>query len=233
MTGMAECRQIRQALGVYVLGAIDPAERAHVDEHLATCPECREVLASLAGLPAMLRKVPVVEAERLAAAEEDPELTGMPSREMLTSLLGRTANVRRIRRWRGLAAAAAVALVAVAGGAAVTNALEQGGSQPTASPNVPAWQHTSGTGPAGAHLTVRYRHKPWGTQMEVNVTGVRPGSVCQFQVTNKAGGKSVVGSWVLWQGDVWYPASTWLGEGNLSMFQVTIHGHVVASAPAT
>ena len=79
MTGMAECRQIRQALGVYVLGAIDPAERAQVDEHLATCPECREELASLAGLPAMLRKVPVVEAERLAAAEEDPELTGMPS----------------------------------------------------------------------------------------------------------------------------------------------------------
>jgi anti-sigma factor RsiW len=134
MTGVAGCRQIRQSLGVYVLGAIDPAERAQVDEHLATCRECREELASLAGLPAMLRKVPVVEAERLAAAEEDPELTGMPSPEMLTSLLGRTANVRRIHRWRGLAAAAAVALVAVAGGAAVTNALQQ----PATSP--PGWE---------------------------------------------------------------------------------------------
>jgi putative zinc finger protein len=224
---------MRQALGVYVLGAIDPAERARVDEHLATCPECREELASLAGLPAMLRKVPAVEAERLAAAEEDPELAGMPSPEVLNSLLGRTANVRRIRRWRGLAAAAAVALVAVAGGAAVTNALEPGGSQPTTPTNVTAWHQSSGTGPSGAHLTVRYRHKTWGTEMEVNVTGLRPGSVCQFQVTNKAGGKSVVGSWVLWQGNAWYPASTWLGEGNLSAFQVTIHGHVVASAPAT
>ena len=233
MTGTAECRQIRQALGVYVLGAIDPAERAQVDEHLATCPECREELASLAGLPAMLRKVPVVEAERLAAAEEDPELTGMPSPEMLTSLLGRTANVRRIRRWRGLAAAAAVALVAVAGGAAVTNALEPGGSGATGHTHVTSWQQTSGSGPAGAHLTVRYRHKSWGTEMEVNVTGLRPGSVCEFQVTDKAGGKSVVGSWVLWQGNAWYPASTWLGEDDLSAFQVTIHGHVVASAPAT
>ncbi len=233
MTGTAECRQIRQALGVYVLGAIDPAERAQVDEHLATCPECREELASLAGLPAMLRKVPVVEAERLAAAEEDPELTGIPSPEMLTSLLGRTANVRRIRRWRGLAAAAAVALVAVAGGAAVTNALQPSGSPPNAPANVTAWHQTSGTGPAGAHLTVRYLHKTWGTEMEVNVTGLRPGSVCEFQVTDKSGGHSVVGSWVLWQGNAWYPASTWLGEGNLSAFQVTIHGHVVASAPAT
>src|SRR3989442_11885828 len=121
MTGMAGCREIKQALGVYVLGAIDPAERARVDEHLATCVECREELASLAGLPAMLRKVPVAEAERLAAAEQDPGLTGVPSPPMLTSLVARTANVRRIRRWRGLAAAAAVALVAVAGGAAVTN----------------------------------------------------------------------------------------------------------------
>jgi hypothetical protein len=233
MTGTAGCRQIRQALGVYVLGAIDPAERAQVDEHLATCPECREELASLAGLPAMLRKVPVVEAERLAAAEEDPELTGMPSPEMLTSLLGRTTNVRRIRRWRGLAAAAAVALVAVAGGAAVTNALEPGGSGHARPAPVAAWQQASGTGAAGAHLTVRYRHKSWGTEMEVNVTGLRPGSDCEFQVTDKAGRKSVVGSWVLWQGSAWYPASTSLGEEDLSAFQVTIHGHVVASAPAT
>src|SRR5215471_4515800 len=192
MTGMAGCREIRQALGGYVLGAIDPAERAQVDEHLATCPECREVLASLAGLPAMLRKVPVVEAERLAAAEEAPELTGMPSPEMLTSLLGRTANVRRIRRWRGLAAAAAVALVAVAGGAAVTNALQPSGAPQAGHVRLAAWHRTTGTGPGGAHLTVRYRNQPWGTQMEVNVTGLRPGSVCEFRVTDKNGGHSVV-----------------------------------------
>src|SRR5579859_8242284 len=79
MNGMAGCREIRQALGVYVLGAIDPAERTRVDEHLATCHECREELASLAGLPAMLRKVPVVEAERLAAAEAEPGAIEMPS----------------------------------------------------------------------------------------------------------------------------------------------------------
>src|SRR5215467_300531 len=153
MTGMAGCREIKQALGVYVLGAIDPAERAQVDEHLATCADCREELASLAGLPAMLRKVPIVEAERLASPEQDADLTGVPSPEMLTSLVARTANVRRIRRWRGLAAAAAVALVAVAGGAAVTNALQSGSPS---GPGHEAWHQTTGAGPvAGAHLTVR------------------------------------------------------------------------------
>ena len=233
MTGMAGCREIKQALGVYVLGAIDPVERAQVDEHLATCADCREELASLAGLPAMLRKVPVVEAERLAEAEHEPELTGLPSPEMLTSLIARTSNVRRIRRWRGLAAAAAVALVAVAGGAAVTSALQSSGSTPS-NPAATAWHQTVGTGPAaGAHLTVRYRHEPWGTQMEANVTGLRPGSVCELQVTDKAGAYEVVGSWVLWQGTAWYPASSWLGEADLSGFKVTINGHVVATAPAT
>jgi anti-sigma factor RsiW len=232
MTGMAGCREIKQALGVYVLGAIDPAERAQVDEHLATCAECREELASLAGLPAMLRKVPVVEAERLAAAEQDPELTAAPSPELLTSLLGRTANVRRIRRWRGLAAAAAVSLVAVAGGAAVTSALQPGSPPPGTS--VTAWHQTSGTGPAlGAHQTVRYRDQPWGTEMDVNVTGLRPGSVCVLRVTDKTGASAVVGSWVLWQGNAWYPASTWLAEHDLRGFEVTINGHVVASAPVT
>jgi len=233
MTGMAGCREIRQALGVYVLGAIDPAERAEVDEHLATCPECREELASLAGLPAMLRKVPIVEAERLAALEQDPELAGVPSAKMLTSLMARTAHVRRIHRWRTLATAAAVAIVALGGGAAVANALQPSApSAPVA--HTEAWHRTTGSGPvAGAHLTVKYRRQVWGTQMEVNVTGLRPGSVCELRVTDKAGRTSVVGSWVLWQGSDWYPASTALGEGDLSMFQVTIHGHVVASASAT
>jgi anti-sigma factor RsiW len=229
---MAGCREIKQALGVYVLGAIDPAERAQVDEHLSSCLECREELASLAGLPAMLRKVPIVEAERLAAPEPDPELVGVPSAEMLTSLVARTTNVRRIHRWRTVAAAAAVAIVALGGGAFAANALQSSGAQGGPGHTV-VWHQTSGTGPvAGARLVVRYRHEPWGTQMEVNVTGLRPGTVCQFQVTDATGGTSMVGSWTAWPGTSWYPASTWLGEQQLRSFQVTIDGKVAATAPA-
>ena len=231
---MAGCREIKQALGVYVLGAIDPAERSLVDEHLSSCQECREELASLAGLPAMLRKVPIVEAERLAAPEQDPELGGVPSAELLTSLIGRTANVRRMHRWRTVAAAAAVAIVALGGGAFVANALQPSGAPaPPGHTQTVAWQQTSGSGPvSGAHLTVRYRHEPWGTQMDVNVTGLQPGSVCQFQVTDATGGRSMVGSWKVSQETSWYPASTWLGEDEVRSFQVIIDGKVVASAPA-
>ena len=133
MTGSADCRDIRHALGVYVLGAIDPAERAAVDSHLSMCPECREELAGLAGLPALLRRIPVGEAQQLAD-EPDDELAGtdMPSDQVLDSLLTRTSRARQARRWRGLAAAAAVVLVAGAAGAAGWSALNPpaGGAWP-------------------------------------------------------------------------------------------------------
>ena len=83
MSTAASCREIRHSLGVYVLGAIEPSDRAQVDEHLATCADCREELASLAGLPALLRRVPTAEAERLAVAGQ---LRGAIHRREITVL---------------------------------------------------------------------------------------------------------------------------------------------------
>lgn len=54
MTRQMDCAEARLSLGVYVLGAIDPAERALVDSHLAGCRDCRDELAGLAGIPLSL-----------------------------------------------------------------------------------------------------------------------------------------------------------------------------------
>jgi anti-sigma factor RsiW len=51
-----ECAQVRQELGVYVVGAIEPANRARLKRHLTACARCRDELAGLAGLPGMLRR---------------------------------------------------------------------------------------------------------------------------------------------------------------------------------
>jgi anti-sigma factor RsiW len=79
-----QCTQARQELGVYLLGAIEPAQRALVERHLAACPRCRAELAGLAGLPSLLRRVPVGEALRLApdvaaALVPSPPITSHPS----------------------------------------------------------------------------------------------------------------------------------------------------------
>ena len=74
MTATRDCHEARIALGVYVLGAIDPDERAAVDAHLDTCPECRAELAEFMELPGLLALVPSEEAIALA----DGPLPGDP-----------------------------------------------------------------------------------------------------------------------------------------------------------
>jgi len=246
MSGAASCREIRHSLGVYVLGAIDPAERAQVDEHLATCADCREELASLAGLPALLRRVPTAEAERLAVAgQADPAGPAEPvteetaADEMLPSLLVRTAKARRVRRWRELAAAAAVAVLALGAGAAAASALSSGSSPSGTQAQGPgghSWHTVSGVDSVtGATLTVKYASEPWGTTMAARVSGIPAGTVCEFVVTDTHGHHFVVGGWrVNYRGwPVWFPASTSLPDAGLASFQVTANGKVMASAIAS
>jgi predicted anti-sigma-YlaC factor YlaD len=222
---MSSCREIRQALGVYVLGAIDPAERAQVDEHLAHCPDCREELASLAGLPAMLRKVPVMEAERLAVPDAEPDAPEVPSEEMLQSLVARTTNVRRTNRWRGLVAAAAVVVLALGGGVVVGHALQS-------SPNpVVRWREAH-TVAGGVQLTVMYRELTSGTRVQANVTGIPPGTVCELQAVDNQGQAWSLGSWQSWSPSAWYPGQVGVTDGNIRTFVLTVHGKVIASARA-
>ena len=67
------CAGIRPLLGVYLTGAIAPADRAVVVHHLAACAGCRTELAGLAGLPGLLRRPPVYAAAQ-ALGKDDPTL---------------------------------------------------------------------------------------------------------------------------------------------------------------
>jgi anti-sigma factor RsiW len=188
MSAAADCREIRHALGVYVLGAIEPGDRTLVDEHLATCADCREELASLAGMPALLRRVPTAEAERLAVGDADGAAPGeTPSDHLLPSLLARTARARRVRRWRELAAAAAVVVLALGAGAAGATLLQSGQAahQQQISAQRHAWHTVSAVNSrTGASVTVRYAPRAWETTITVRVSGIPAETICQFQVTN-------------------------------------------------
>jgi predicted anti-sigma-YlaC factor YlaD len=238
MSSAASCREIRHSLGVYVLGAIEPGDRAQVDEHLATCADCREELASLAGLPALLRRVPTAEAERLAVADQADSATDeTPPDHLLPALLARTTQARRVRRWRELAAAAAVAVLALGAGAAGASLLGSGPAAPSVAHRQAShtWHTVSAVdGRTGAILTVKYASVHWGTMMIAQVSGIPAGTVCQFQVTDTQGHHVVVGGWrVEYQGrPSWYPASTSLTDTNLQSFQVTAGGKVLASVTA-
>ena len=115
MTPTWDCTDARPSLGVYVLGAIDPAERSLVDAHLMTCRDCRDELAGLAGLPALLARVNPDEISRICADDTVRTVTDdRPPGELIGTVLDLAAARRRRTRWRFLATAAAV--VAIAGG---------------------------------------------------------------------------------------------------------------------
>ena len=230
MTGPA-CRDIRQALGIYVVGAIDPAERAVVDIHLGTCPDCREELAGLAGLPALLGRVPASEAERLILHSDDLH-DPQPPPELLSSLLNRVAERRTSRRWSGILAAAAAIIIAVAGGAVGARIVAPGGQQHHA-PTVQAAEVVSATNPqTDVSAIVSYSGRSWGTKMDVWVAGIPVGTTCQFWVVDSHGRKWQVSSWTVGQGGKYLAAAS-MPASQLRSFEVISAGHVLVTVPVS
>ena len=235
MTQTMECPEARVSLGVYVLGAIDPAERAQVESHLATCRDCRDELAGLAALPALLARVTAEEAMALAASDGPPPI-GLASRseappELLATVIDLTAARRRRRRWRDASLAVAAALIVAAG---VFGGLRLGSSPattPTASgaiyagqPNGP-WRVAT-TSADGMSASVSYRSMGWGTQLAVKVSGIPVGTSCQLWVIGPGGRRTLAGGWVTddHEGAVYYPGSAGLSTSGVQGFQVAVGG---------
>lgn len=65
---MSECRnlEVRDLLPALARGELRGAERAAVEEHLATCAECRAELELVRDLASALRNVPPVDTARIA-----------------------------------------------------------------------------------------------------------------------------------------------------------------------
>lgn len=233
MTGPA-CRNVRQALGVYVVGAIDPAERILVDLHVASCAECREELAGLAALPALLALVPAHDAERLM--DESTELREFeePPAELLASLLREVSARRAAGRWWGIVAAAAAVVLAAAVG--VTGAHILARSTPGPAPIAVGRSETVSAYNPKTHVgaVVSYKATSWGTMMDVSVTGIPAGTVCQLWVVNSDGTKSPAGSWKVAYGQshAEYPGSAELDAKDVSQFQVISGGQVEVTVPA-
>ncbi|HEY9497036.1 MAG TPA: zf-HC2 domain-containing protein, partial [Intrasporangium sp.] len=90
------CHDVHPLLGVYVLGKADPDDRATVERHLPTCAQCREELAELEGLPALLARVAPPEPAPSQRPRPQP-VPVTPSPDLLTRLLTAAAATRARR----------------------------------------------------------------------------------------------------------------------------------------
>ena len=229
MTQIWDCTEARPSLGVYVLGAIDPAERGLVDAHLATCRDCRDELAGLAGLPALLARVNPDEISRMSA--DDPGYhavaSDQPPQELIDTVLSLADARRRKNRWRYLSAAAAV--VAIAGGlfggirAATSTTTTQQVVVPFSNGTGP-WDTASGVNQTtGVSATVAYSKQQWGHAFQVVVDRIPLGTTCQFWVIHPDGSRTFVASWTTAkdEGKVWYGGSMPSTAGAISKFEIT------------
>ncbi|WP_329519265.1 anti-sigma factor family protein [Spirillospora sp. NBC_01491] len=246
---MTDCAEARTSLGVYVLGAIDPAERSRLEAHLETCPVCRDELAGLAGLPALLGRVD--EAQLTQVAGPEPEL--------LEGLLARAAAGRRpaparwlrvARPWWPLVAVACLLLVVggLLGGLVTAKAQGHRAAPPSPASAVPAPGGSASGVRAGrterlaaedAKTGVRgyvlLHERQWGTSLQLFLAGAKKGSHCRWSVIARDGRREPLGSWYVPYGKGYgeYPASTMFRRDQLFSFEiVSLDGQPLLTIPA-
>jgi hypothetical protein len=237
MTPTWDCTDARPSLGVYVLGAIDPAERSLVDAHLTTCRDCRDELAGLAGLPALLARVNPDEISRICADDAVRTVTDdRPPGELIGTVLDLAAARRRRTRWRFLATAAAV--VAIAGG--LFGGLSSMGTTRTVVVPVSAGPGSWETVQASSNLTaatasIAYSEQLWGNAFEVLVDHIPVGTTCQLWVVHPDGTRTQVAAWTASrdEGKVWYAGSMASTAEPISSFQITANHQVLLTATPT
>jgi anti-sigma-K factor RskA len=160
------CEHLREAVGAYALGALDPDEAAAVRRHLETCPECAAEHDALAPLPGLLSL-----ADGAEEAVEKPLSPAFEERLLDAFARDRAASPRRRLRWRlpRLRWLAAGAVTAAAAVAAVVGVTQLGQDEPTPSYGV-TFRNVGG--PATASASANLESSEEGTRVHLLVSGL-------------------------------------------------------------
>jgi len=177
------CEAAREALGAYVLGALEPDERAAVAAHVADCPECAAELARLEGLPDLLRHADGLVIPPAPPAVEE-RLLDRVARERGRHRRHRPA-LLRVPRGRMLAVACAIGGLLVGAGATAL-ALGTGRDAPTET----AQYQLRLSGDTGATARAELEPGRGGTQVHLWVKGLKPGAESVYEVRCERGGWS-------------------------------------------
>ncbi|MEV0644024.1 zf-HC2 domain-containing protein [Phytomonospora sp. NPDC050363] len=176
----------------YVLGALDPADRARFESHLPGCAECGATVSGLAQLPGVLAHAPIEDMLAEGAA---------PPADTLAGLIRRVRVDRRQRKWRTALVAAAAAVLVSAGSLSAAELLRP---EPESPPIVAqpdsidvVFAPVEGFDVQGDAALTRF---PGGTQIRIDCAytvkdSYLGGLPYRLVVTNGKGDDDVAGSW--------------------------------------
>ena len=173
------CAHVREQLGGYVLGALDPVERDAVAAHVAECRDCAAEHERLAGLPALLAHADGLEIPAAPAGVEERVL------DRIARERGAGRRRRRLPRaawfpgWARGRALAAGALAGAVLGAGVT-AVVLGGDDDDRSRRAP--YALALRGDAGASARAQLSPGRDGTEVHLWVRGLPPGGDAVYEV---------------------------------------------------
>jgi Putative zinc-finger len=204
----------------YVLGSLSSAERREFEVHMDNCESCRQAVAEISGMPALLSRL---DSDDVVAIDErgQPKNAPPPMRpELWTSLLTKVTWRRRRSRLAAWSTAAAAAAVLVVG---IFVALQSNPGIPTPVP--PAQASSAGVAmtrvtPTSMSATVNLDPHEWGTQIQMTCTyGVWPetadgkdddeaGDKLAMMVVGRDGSETQLATWVALTGVTAQPSGS-------------------------
>jgi anti-sigma factor RsiW len=193
----------------YVLGSLSPADRREYEAHLSGCPSCRQAVAELSGMPALLSKL---DSETVAAINEGDHAAEAPP-DLLPSLLWAVRQRRRRSRmltWSAGAAAAAVVGIGVFVGVPGLTGHSPTPAPPQASSVSPLPMAQVGT--TALASTVSLSSQGWGTFIDLRCVCLAPVYAhhdrLAMVVVNRDGTHTQLATWVAEPGHTATPAGS-------------------------
>jgi hypothetical protein len=192
------------AIGVYVLGALDADERLQLERHIRDCPSCQQAVQGFAHLPGILNTLTLEDVMALPFDDDpEPAVGWLPASSQVDSAvpasLPNSPNGDSSIKWyrrpmpkRALLAAAAAVLV-VAGGLIGRQISNEPASPPPQARSGVTWSATDRVD--GIDTQVQFNSRSWGTAIQVSMNDLKPGLRCLLVVHTKSGQAETTGWW--------------------------------------
>jgi hypothetical protein len=176
------CREWRERLGAYVLGQLSDDELAATRAHIEGCAACRAEAGSLAPLAELLS---IADPAQLGAAPAPPaELA-----DRIATRIAREGKVKQRRRRRRFAIGFSGATAAAAAAAIVLAIVL---SSPSGSGTAQRVKFASL--PDGVAIGATLEPRAFGTEIRMDVHGIRSGTLCRVFLRRADGTRMPAGS---------------------------------------